>query len=107
MQLYGIRDKDDSNWARVLQSLIGFTSWKALTVNVLGGVSNLLVGEYQMLIECGAGEYYTLKDYAVAKALIFGKGMAGDAMDLITMNVASKGGLIAEMFDPVNESYQK
>jgi hypothetical protein len=44
---------------------------QALTVNIVGGVSNTLVGEWQMMIEAGAGEYYNFKDYGVAKARIF------------------------------------
>jgi hypothetical protein len=31
--------------------------------------------------------------------------MAGDAMDLITMNINSKAGLLADFFDPMQEAF--
>jgi len=70
-QMYGIKSKDDPRITKLVNTLIGYNSMQALTVNIVGGVSNTLVGEWQMMIEAGAGEYYNFKDYGVAKARIF------------------------------------
>ena len=103
-QMYGIKSKDDPRVTKLINTLIGYNSMQALTVNIVGGVSNTLVGEWQMMIEAGAGEYYNFKDYGVAKARIF-QGTVGDAMDLITMNINSKAGLLADFFDPMQETF--
>ena len=53
--LYGLGfDTKDSTWAVLGKNLLLYNSIKGLAMNFKGAVSNLLVGEYQMLIEAGA-----------------------------------------------------
>ena len=106
--LYGIKMKDTGKWVKFAQTLLGYTSLRSLAMNVKGAISNYLVGELQMLIEAGAGEFYGLKDYAFAHAKVFGDntiGAPGRIMDFMTNNKNSEAVLLAERFDPLNEEY--
>lgn len=107
--LYGIKQKD-SYANRIAGALTGLTSKLALTTNLVGGTANLLVGEYQMLIEAGAGEFYNLKEFLEGQALLFGLGAGervGHFMDYLNGTVNSKAVLLAEMFDPENDGFSK
>lgn len=112
--LYG--QKIDPNtwgykWAKQIKALIGYTSFKGLSTNWLGAVANTLVGEFQMLIEAGAGEFYTYADYAWANGVLFGigdgKGSIGrEGIELIfSNNIKSKAALLAQKFDPKQETF--
>lgn len=95
-------------WTKVIQNIIGYTSFKGLATNWLGMTSNYLVGEYQMLIEAGAGEFYSLKDYGWAHLKLFGNsGVKGDIMELLTNNMNHKASLFREMFDPTNDNFME
>lgn len=94
-------------WAKAVSNLIGYTSFKGLATNVKGAFSNYLVGEMQMLIEAGCGEFYGLKDYAWAHTKLFGgAGVGGEIAELLTNNKNHKATLFREMFDPINESFE-
>lgn len=108
--IYGIKMKDTGKWVKFAQTLLGYTSLRSLAVNVKGAISNYLVGELQMLIEAGAGEFYGYKDYAFAHAKVFGDNTVnapGRIMDFMTNNRNSKAVLLAERFDPLNEEYSE
>ena len=106
MQLYG-KKLDDTAFTRFGQALIGYTSWRALTVNVLGGMNNYLVGEAQMLIEAGAHEFYGVRDYMKANAILYGGAVEAGIMDILTRNLNSKHYLLTELFDPEQENRTK
>lgn len=92
--------------AKLVSSIIGYTSFKGLSTNLKGAFSNLLVGEFQMMIEAGAGEFYNFKDYAWAHSKLFGdSGVGGDIAELLTNNMNHKSTLLREMFDPLNENF--
>lgn len=106
--IYGIKLKDTGKWVKFAQTLLGYTSLRSLAVNVKGAISNYLVGELQMLIEAGAGEFYNLKDYAFAHRIVFGDNTAhgyGRIMDFMQNNRNSMAVLFAERFDPLNEEF--
>lgn len=106
--LYGVKMKDTGKWVKFAQTLLAYTSLRSLAVNVKGAISNYLVGELQMLIEAGGGEFYGLKDYAWAHAKVFGDNTVhgyGRIMDFMTNNRNSEAVLLAERFDPLNEEY--
>lgn len=87
-------------------NLIGYTSFKGLATNFKGALANYLTGEYQMLIEAGAGEFYGLKDYLWAHTKLFGgAGAGGEIMELLTNNVNHKGVLLGQLFDPLQENF--
>ena len=104
-----------------VRGLLGYTSVTALSVNVKGAVSNYLVGEYQMLFEGISGsaqrlfrggrqtdqsEFYTLKDYARADAIMFGQGVRlGTVMDHLANTTGTLGHLLERRFDPLQEVY--
>lgn len=90
----------------LLQALINYTSINQLAPNLKGAVSNYLVGEAQMLIESGAGEYYGVGNYLRAHRLMFGQGArVGTVMDHINNTTNSLGHLLEERFDPLQDVY--
>ena len=108
--IYGVKIKDVGKWIKLAQSLLAYTSLRSLAVNVKGAISNYLVGELQMLIEAGAGEFYNPIDYAWAHAKVFGDNTLsapGRIMDFMTNRVNSKSVLLAQRFDPLNETFSE
>lgn len=108
--IYGVKLKDVGRWTKLAQSLLAYTSLRSLAVNVKGAISNYLVGELQMLIEAGAGEFYNPIDYAWAHAKIFGDNTVsapGRIIDFMTNNVNSMSVLLAQRFDPLNEIFSE
>lgn len=103
------RDPNESNrWSKIFSNIIAYTSFKGLATNLKGALANYLMGEFQMLIEAGAGEFYNIKDYAWAHSKLFGSaGAGGDIMELLTNNVSHKGVLMREMFDPLQENFSQ
>lgn len=107
--LYGQRSAHEvPDWLHKLGSkLIAYSSFLSLATNLKGATANYLMGEFQMLIEAGAGEFYNLKDYAWSHTKLFGKaGVGGDIMELLTNNMNHKATLMRQMFDPLQENYE-
>lgn len=108
--IYGVKMTDVGKWTKMAQTLLAYTSLRSLAVNVKGAISNYLVGELQMLIESGAGEFYNPLDYVWAHAKIFGDNTLsapGRIIDFMTNNVNSKAVLLAQRFDPLNEIFSE
>ena len=108
--IYGVKLKKINKWTKLLQSLLTYTSLRSLTFNVKGMISNALVGELQVLIEAGAGEFYNLLDYMWAHTKIFGDSTIsapGRIIDFMTNNVNSKAILLAQRFDPMNDIFNE
>lgn len=108
--IYGVKLKNVGKWTKMDQTLLAYTSLRSLAVNVKGAISNYLVGELQMLIESGAGEFYNPLDYVWAHAKIFGDNTLsapGRIIDFMTNNVNSKAVLLAQRFDPLNEMFSE
>ena len=108
--LYGITMKDQGKWTKFVKSLIAYTSIKGLAVNIKGAISNYLVGEMQMLIEAGAGEFYGLQDYIWAHSKLFGDltiRTPGKLMDFFTNNRNSYDNLLADIFEPIPGSFDE
>lgn len=106
--LYGVELKDVGKWTKLAQSLLAYTSLRSLAVNAKGAISNFIVGELQMMIEAGAGEFYNPVDYIWAHGKVFGDNTVnapGRIMDFVTNNVNSKAVLLAQIFDPLNEQF--
>lgn len=107
--IYGQRldpEQAGYKWAKLVTNIIGYTSFKGLSTNLKGAFSNYLVGEFQMMIEAGAGEFYGFTDYLWAHSKLFGNsGVGGEMAELLTNNMNSKGTLFREMFDPINENF--
>lgn len=108
--IYGVKLKDINKWTKLAQTLLAYTSLRSLAVNVKGAISNYLVGELQMLIEAGAGEFYNPLDYVWAHTKVFGDNTLsapGRIMDFMTNNVNSKAVLLAQRFDPLNDIFNE
>ena len=104
--IYGQNQKETGWLSKLWSNIIAYTSFKGLSTNVKGAFSNYLVGEFQMMIEAGAGEFYSFKDYAWAHSKLFGNaGVGGELAELLTNNVNHKAVLFREMFDPINENF--
>jgi hypothetical protein len=90
--IYGQRQKETGAMSKLWSNIIAYTSFKGLSTNVKGAFSNYLVGEFQMIIEAGAGEFYGFKDYAWAHSKLFGgAGVGGELAELLTNNMNHKG----------------
>ena len=110
--IYGTKLEHVNKLSKAIVSFIGYNSMKALSTNVKGYINNYLMGELQMLIEAGAGEFYNSWDWAWANAKVFGltgdiKTKAGNIMDYFSNNVNSEAVLLAQMFDPLSEQFHK
>lgn len=106
--IYGQRKAGiEPDWVTKLgNKLIGYSSLLNLATNVKGATANYIMGEFQMLIEAGAGEFYGFKDYAWAHTKLFGTaGVGGEIMELLTNNMNHKATLMREMFDPLQENF--
>lgn len=117
---YTIREKDakflQGKLAKGVKLALAYSSIYNLTTNVKGAVSNLLVGEFQMLMDAIAGsavkrtgsaaEFYTLRDYMWAHDIMFKKG-SPTLIDFLSNNVNSYNGLLAELFDPTMDNYSE
>lgn len=109
-QIYGISSKWADKWAsRVLKKLTSLNSIRALAVNVKGAASNVVQGEYQMMIEAlSKGEFFSLEDYMWAKTKVFGDDVSGvpsALMDLTYGIRQNKAQLFEDMFNPQQEQY--
>lgn len=92
---------------KFVDSVIRYTSFKGLATNVKGAVANYIMGEFQMLIEAGASEFYGFKNYAAAHGKLFGNsGVTGEIWDLLTENRNSKSMLFCDLFDPEQENFE-
>lgn len=106
--IYGVSIQGYNKKTKLLRSLLAYTSIRSLAVNVKGALSNYVVGELQMLIEAGAGEFYNTVDYLWANAKVFGDNTVnapGRIMDFFTNNENSKSVLLAQLFNPLNENF--
>lgn len=106
--VYG-KYRDDSGGKtlnKFIDSLVRYTSFKGLATNVKGAFANYIMGEFQMMIEAGAGEFYNFNDYAWAHSKLFGSaGVTGEMWDLLNETRNSKSSLLADMFDPEQENF--
>lgn len=110
MQLYGNKHNPNANktFDKIASSILQYTSFKGLSTNFKGAVANGLMGEFQMMIEAGCGEFYGWRDFMWAHTRLFGKaGFAGEMMNLLTNNVNSKSCLLREKFDPVQDNFSE
>lgn len=107
-QFFGENMKDaDKLYKRILSSIIKYTSIKSLAVNVKGMINNLLSGEWQILIEAGAGEFFNFADYGWAQSMLLGETakVPGKILDFINNDRNSYDVLISEIFDPEQSNY--
>lgn len=110
-QLYGKSSEHaDSTWAIALKKLTSINSVRALAVNVKGATSNILQGEYQILVEAMAGsEFFNLADWTWATTHLFGDatlGIPSALNDLATGVRTNKARLFEDIFNPQQENYR-
>ena len=108
--IYGqtINPNENKTWSKIFGNIVAYSSFKGLATNVKGAVANYLMGEFQMLIEAGAGEFYGFKDYAWAHTKLFGNtGVKGEFAELLTNNINHKSVLMRELFDPLQENFSQ
>ena len=106
--IYGQKRDPNENkrLTKLFDNIIAYTSFRGLATNVKGAVANYLMGEFQMMIEAGAGEFYGFKDYLWAHSKLMGSsGTYGDLAELLTNNVNHIGVLFREKFDPLQENF--
>ena len=71
--IYGVENKSEGLGAVICANLIGYTSLKGLAVNVKGALTNKLVGVVQTMIAAFGGQYYNMKDWLKAEAILLGE----------------------------------
>lgn len=99
---------ENKTLAKIFGNIIAYTSFKGLATNLKGALANYLMGEFQMMIEAGAGEFYNFKDYAWAHTKLFGNaGATGEIAELLTNNINHKSVLMRELFDPLQENFSQ
>lgn len=86
--------------------MTGMTSSIGLTTNVLGAISNLLVGKLQMTIEATAGEFFNFKDYAVAELKYF-QWLPEYLNEVSSNNKKSLMKLLGDTFDVEEDVFRK
>lgn len=126
-QLFGRKLHKEGKWTKFWLSMLGYTSRRHLSVNLKGAIGNELVGELQMIIEAGAGQFYNSKDLLWAHGMLIGeagkaiggvgKGMYnavtgdklesghGAILDYAFNNETSMPVVLARFFDPINENF--
>lgn len=107
--VYGQYRKKGSNnlFNKLVDNIVAYTSFKGLATNFKGAFANYIMGEFQMLVEAGAGEFYNIKDYAWAHSKLFGSaGVTGEMWDLLNETRNSKSKLFDDMFDPKSENFE-
>ena len=106
--IYGEKIKDQGKIGRILQGVINWGTFKALTWNVLGGTSNKIVGDIQNIIEGVTGEYFNIKDLIKARAYTAGSKLSPARIwDNLTYQKNTLGCVLEEYFDPIQEVYSE
>jgi hypothetical protein len=108
-EFYNVKLLNQGKWAKAMKALLQYASIKGLSTNVLGAVSNINAGEYQILIEAIGSQHFNLADWAGAQALLFGDKVLkspGHMMDFFTNNTNVYNTLVGNLFDPQNDAYQ-
>lgn len=106
--LYGQYRNPEENplVGKLADSIVRYTSFKGLSTNVKGAFANYVMGEFQMMIEAGAGEFYGFKDYLWAHTKLFGRaGVTGEIWDALNETKNTKATLLGELFDPEQGNY--
>lgn len=98
--LFGI----DISTGRAVDTLTQLTSISGLTVNLLGAEANLLVGQIQMFIDGQAGEFFNLKDFAVAEGQYL-RHLPAYMAELYSNNKKALITLLGERFDVMEDYY--
>lgn len=107
--VYGVKRNPNENkyFSKFCDSLIKYTSFKGLSTNFFGMVSNGVAGVGQIFIEAGGGEFFGFKDMAWAITKLFGDtGVKGDMVEYLSNNTSHKGPLLQKMFDPMQENFE-
>lgn len=112
--VYEERKMDEGTWdfigisldkAKVLDTIKDYTGLLGLGFNVFSTFSNVAAGKLQQWIECGAGEYFTLKDYAKAVSQ-YSKLIGGCIAEMNSPVKKNKLSLLIQMFDPMADYYE-
>ena len=111
--LYGETLQKVNKYTKLYQSILRYSSIRSLSVNLKGMISNYLVGELNILIEAGAGEFFNSVDYMWAWKQLFGdnsKKHVGEMIDLFRYsgnNEVSLASLLQQKFDPMQEVFNE
>lgn len=107
MNVYGKVKNDEGSFnigkfnvdiAKALDSITGLTSVTVMGGNLFQGLNNLITGTFQMAMEGFAGEYFSMKDIAVADGKYF--SLVGDLLaEAGSARNTSMLGLIQEKFN--------
>jgi len=112
--IFGVENKSEGKLAVIGANLIGYTSLKGLAINVKGALTNKYVGVIQTMIKALGGQYYDMKDWLKAEAILLGEqgasttglviggaigGLPGAAVGLTTGTIAGAKGMYGKFMD--------
>lgn len=115
-QLYGKKLHKESKWTKFWLSMLGYTSKRHLTVNLKGAIANEIVGELQMFIEAGGGQFYNTADLLWAHGMLLGEGAKavggavigqGALIDYAFNNESSMPVVLGRFFNPIDDNFDK
>lgn len=91
--------------SKTIDTIKNYTGILGLGFNLLSAVSNVTVGKLQQWLEAGAGEYFTLKDYAKAIGQ-YTELMPGCLAEINSPVKKNKLSLLIQLFDPMGDYYE-
>ena len=105
--IYGKQLKGEKRNTKLKKLGLAANSLLNLGLNVFGAAANVTTGEANALIEAGAGEFFNLKDYALAKIHLMAllPTIYQKVADLYTDTVENKDSLLSTTFDPFADSF--
>jgi len=109
--LYGQKKKDQGSvnvlgaevsLAQSADALKAYTSQIGMGLNLFSAISNVMIGKMQIFYEAIGGEYYNLKDSAIAKKNYY-KDLPMYMAELNSVTKSSLLGLMIDKFDALEE----
>ncbi len=110
--MYGIKEKDEGTLfggrldiGKTANTLNKFTALNLLSLNVITGTANVILGSTMQTVEAAGKQFYSPKDLAKANR-IYGKNLPGILGDIATRKPTNKVSLLLRKFDVLNEYSQ-
>ena len=109
MQIYGeLRKKEELfgvNIGKVADSVMTYSAYTSLALDLMKGVANNLQANIQVAIEAASSEFFGFKDYAVGKKM-YTTSLGNFLSDFGKQVPESLVGMLIEKYDPVQGNFK-
>ena len=109
MQIYGeLRKKEELfgvNIGKVADSVMTYSAYTSLAVDLLKGIANNLQANIQVAIEAASSEFFGFKDYRIGTAM-YAKSLPGFLSDFGKHVPDSLAGKLIEKYDPIQGNFK-